>query len=568
MEVSEKNFEYQISKLPLDETILLCSKLNLILCNNFLEGIQDNVLRLLCDDNWLDTLHYQRIKDFAKKRKRTLEEEYFFSKISCLELIRWMVELGGNNNICGSNSYARKHGFAQAMLMAFEFWSRRTQQRVKLDEQLILERKELQTFEVLRVTREAHMWQIQTFNPILQFGRASELFLDGFFGQNPDLRAKVECSIGSSLEDYIGCIAELTSLSQTWFEKKLSLVDNFEFDPSRICNNNPKMKKFFDHESQTAKQLSEVYRGKDYSKVTNLRPFRERPIFMAKSGQRATFFDISFLTERASNGLLFQAAKLSEDAMTKFGKSFEKYSIDRLSGYVESLRKNGFSISGQPLVFAKQNNQEIEFADYVLICERTIVIIEIKGAWLNDNAIEKLTAEDYWKEIYLKYVLDNTGPKKKRKGVGQLAYSINGWLKGELIPKIDLTSDDFDTIIPVLFVYDRNLSALFHGTFLAREFGKQLFGESSNSLPELYLMGKKILNLCLVTADDFETFEGRISTRTLGDLLLSYSDQYPERHISAGAYLKFLPCDSMRYESWIVEKSKQAIGKMLIGMGE
>ncbi len=571
LKVESGFFQHQVSKLPREETLSLCAKLNTIFCyttDKREPNFQENVLRLLCTQNWLDNSDLQRMLQYAKKQKGTLDENLFFSRPSCLELMRWSAVWAKRAETGGMNGISRKHGFARSMLMAFEFWSNRTQRRIWQSDKYEQLPQEQQHFESLRILREASLWQVPTFNPLWQLGRGYELYIELFFAKNPELRREVEIELGMDLEDYITCVAGLLSMQQEWFNKQAGIIDNFEFDPSRLCDNAPHMKtvmeQFMSRESQNPEQLAKSYerQTQDQCALTDFRPLRERPILLIDGGRRATFIDTTFVAERASNGLLFRSSRLiGDEAMKEFGVAFEEYAIRRLTRYTNSLRANGHAVTGHPRVGAKSlaSSQQVEFSDYLIVCGRTLVLIEIKGKWLQDKAIASLTAEDYWKEIYNKYVVDDSGRKSKRKGVSQLADSIEGWLDGRLAPEITLPVADFDAIIPIMLVYDCHLPVLYHGKFLARELQKLLPGAQTEAVPHIYIKGKTVLNLCLLSMDDFEEFENRILKRDLADLMREYSAKYPTRDVSAGAFLARIPSEKFPPQPGIVAEGHAAL---------
>lgn len=557
-------FQRQVQKLPREEALSLCAKLNMLCFDGvFAEDRQENVLRLLCRQQWLDEADVKKMQRYVERRGETFNTNPFFSRISCLELMRWLSVWGNPADTGIPNDMHRKHGFARSMLMAFEFWSARTQMRIWSPDSFDELEDEVKLFESLRVFREASLWQVPTFNPQWQFGRSYELFVDLFFGCNPELRTHVENSLGMSLEDYITCIIGFYSLRFEWFDRKAGIVDNFEFDPTRVYENTPHLKatveKFLQLETRAAGELEQVYKSSSSSpnELTNLLPLRERPILLIDGSRRATFIDFSFLIERASNGLLFRTSKIpGGEAMKLFGEAFEEW-------YSATLRKHGLNVTSYARVNAvsHKKGKPDEFTDYVMLCGRTLILIEMKGKWLQDNAVGKLTAEEYWNEIKAKYVLlEEAGKKPDRKGVQQLAEAINGWFEGRLIPDIALSLDDFDVVIPVLLVYDAHLPALSHGTFLAKEL-QPLIDRTSTLQSNMRLAGKEILHLCLISMDDFEGFENRILRRDLSDVLLEYSRIHPFRHVSAGSFLSHIESEKFCPQPPIVGEAEAALDK-------
>lgn len=564
-------FQKQLQKLPREEALSLCAKLNMLCFDGvFAEDRQETVLKLLCRHQWLDEADVKRMLRYVERHGETFNTNPFFSRISCLELIRWLSVWGNEANTGMQNDMHRKHGFARSMLMAFEFWSERTQMRIWLPNSFDDLGDEDKLFESLRVFRESSLWQVPTFNPQWQFGRSYELFVDLLFARNPELQKHVENSLGMTVEDYITCVIGFSSLRFEWSSRRnAGIVDNFEFDTARVYENIPHLKStveaFLQKETRTASELAQVYKGSaSPNELTNLLPLRERPILLVDGSRRAAFIDFSFLIERASNGLLFRSSRIPGcDAMKLFGEAFEEYAVRRLDRYSATLRNQGLNVTGYARVNAvsHKKGKPDEFTDYVMLCGRRLILIEIKGKWLQDNAVGKQTAEEYWNEIKAKYVLlEEEGKKPDRKGVQQLAEAINGWFEGRLIPDIALSLDDFDVIIPVLLVYDAHLPALAHGTFLAKELQPLIDGTSSLQ-SNMSLAGKEILHLCLISMDDFEGFENRILRRDFADILLEYSRIHPYRHVSAGSFLSGIDSEEFCPQPRIVSEAEAALDK-------
>jgi len=451
------------------------------------------------------------------------------------------------------------------MLMAFEILSGRSQLPVLgASEPADLE-DELRQFDSLRIFREANLLTVPTFSYYFHLGRAHELFIELFLSRSPNLRKQIEEEMGISVEDHICCTIGIISLISGWFDKS-TLIDNFEFVPGKLCDNSPHMapimRKYIETEGQFSDELARKYRGLagDLDAITDLRPLREKPILLLNNGRRATIIDPTFLAEKCSNGLLFRSANFDNDAMKKFGEAFEEYVIRRLGRYCNSLTAHGHEVYGQGRVKAKRlDSREVELADYSIFCGRTLIIFEIKGKWLQDKAVYKRTSDEYWDEIYSKYVLDRSGRKPKRKGVAQLAESINGLISGELELESSMGCSGIDSIIPVLLVYDSHLPILYHGKFLGQEFQKALLGNFQGWEQFIKLRDTRIMNLCLLSMDDFELFENKVLRRDLATLLIQYSEKYPGREISAGAFLSRLDKEPFSPDPGIVKESSDAI---------
>lgn len=565
LQLNSNQFIRQLQKLPREETLSICSKLNLIFseATSRRKPHQELVMRLLCHHQWLDISDFSRIKRFCERENQSMEDNPFFTRPACLELIRWCSVWANPSSKGAYNDISRKHGFARSMLMAFEIWSTRSQCQILGNSKHAELDEESQQFDSMRVFREANLWTVPTFSYYLHLGRAHELFIDLFLSKSPGLRAKIEEEMGFSIEDHICCTIGLISLISGWFDS-ITLSNNFEFVPSRLCEQSPHMEptmqRYIALEGQSADELARKYSGQaqELDASTDLRPLREKPILLFGKGSRATIIDPTFLAERSSNGLLFRSANVDKDAMKKFGEAFEEYAIRRLDRYCNSLVALGHRVTGRARVKAKTSRSNVvEFADYLMVCGRVLIIVEIKGKWLQDKAVYNASATEYWDEIYSKYVLDVSNRKPKKKGVSQLAESINGFVCGEIELENSMGFGGIEFVIPVLLVYDNHLPILYHGKFLGREFQKALVGRFQGWEQFIELGETQVMNLCLLSMDDFELFENRILRKDLAELLFEYSEKFPAREISAGAFLSRLDKEPLAPDPGIVTESKR-----------
>jgi hypothetical protein len=535
-------FKQLIGRLPTDQTLFQCAKLNLIFTYASLtqkQGVQEFAIELLRTQGWLYQRDIERIEKYLRKRNERFEDNVFFSRTQCLEPMRWLSVWGDGSGRLRTNDIQQKQAFARAMLQSFEIWKERTQRQLPL---MILSDNitREQRFESLRFMREAEQWKLPNLHPAFHFCRTKRLFIDEFFGHNSELQSAVERQLQMSIDDYVACIINVSSLVGRWLAKMDNrILSTFEFDPTTVCSTAPHMAPTFDRfvqlEGQTAEQLLRRYENSisDPFSLTETRPLRERPILLRNDRRSATVIDLSFFFERASSGLLFQSASVAGNAaMEQFGEAFERYVCGRLDDYVLTKRSQGMILTGFPRV--STDVMEAEFADYALVIGKTVLLIEIKGSWFREDNVAKQTADDYWLEVQKKFV---TNDKGRRKGVGQLAHSIKTWTEGSAKPSLPIQLQDIDTIIPVLLTSDRYMSALWHSEFLAEEFQSRLLGFASPVKADFDLKGYRILNLCLITIDEFDEFEARAVRGTLDELLKAYSEQIPDRESCAGAFI-------------------------------
>lgn len=566
---SVESFRRHVEKLPREETLSIFAKLNLMSTFAQSRGIKDyqnKTLKLLYVQNWIEP------QDYSRLRADLSDNNPFYGRQNCLELIRWTSLWGSPSSEGSSNDLRRMRAFSRSLLTAFEFWTGRTQIRTMCSSSYENGSDQQRQFEALRAFRENQVWAVPAGNPLWQFGRSRELYLDIFFANNPNLQKHVEATLGFGIEDYITCVIGLASLWDSWFQNpNVGIVDNFEINPLTIGSNIPHMKGIFERflllESQTANDLKSFYQKTEScpAELTELKPLRERPILSFANNQRATFIDFNFLIERASNGLLFKAAGLpGSNAMQKFGDAFEKYAADRLDHYAQNLAANGINTKGHPNVMAKAAGEKspVQFSDFALVSGDSLLLFEIKGCWLREGIVSNFTAAEYWSEICQKYVCNTGEGKEKRKGVSQLVDSITGYVEGRLTPEIDLS--EIKTIIPVLLVFDRELPILFHGTFLALEMRK-LLPKCDPRLNVPMKVGQfEVLDLCLMSIDEFEQFENRILKSSMNQLLLQYSKANPYRELAAGPFLTSLTPEPFAPERPIVNRSQNTLNEAAI----
>lgn len=121
-----------------------------------------------------------------------------------------------------------------------------------------------------------------------------------------------------------------------------------------------------------------------------------------------------------------------------------------------------------------------------------------------------------------------------------------------------------NTIIPLLLVSDPHLPVLFHSTFLAKEFLQALTHTDRDLVPSIKVNEHEIVGLCLMSMDEFESFENRVLSRDLGQLLLEYCERNPYREISAGTYLSNIKSDPFPPQPGIVAESEKVLDESCI----
>ena len=553
--------ESNIRNLDSTEALFICAKINLVISEASFRGfdcpkVQAFVTSDLWSLEWISPFDTVALEAALKPPHLKI----LFGRQGLFELMRWLALWDGPV----VDPSRQRMSYIRALLNANDLASE-YQGSISRDE-IGPAAGDLKMFLALRLFRELTLWQSPTFDPRWQFGRARALFIEGFLKDNPDYRNQLEERLKMSLEDYLACVIAILSISQNWFVpgRIPRLRSNLEIDLATVSQDlKPEMKsivsQFFELTSRNVSELTELIKKKfsDPAVSFELRPFREKPL-LTDGENRLVIVDQTLLAECGSAGLLFRLLpKNGESVFVSFGKSFENYVSGVLAGYVSTMQtsKSGFSGWGPAL---NANNKHEELSDFIMIDGETVALIETKTGVIKDSLVRQ-TAEQYWAELMTRYGMSESHEGKKSKGVYQLARSIKRWVEGTARLEEPLESKVTPkTIIPVLLVYDPYLPILGHGYFLAKEFNLALTGQSTTN-PSFSLNGVEVKTLCLMSIDQFETFEGSITKKTLPQLLLEYCEQYPYRDITAGAYLSQLQPESEMFESKLVRESLQAL---------
>ncbi len=558
LEADASVLENFVRRLPAAETAFVCAKLNLLFSDLMRKDVshinQLEILRWLFNEGWV-TL---KDRDFLFAYMKKHPSEFLFARQSLLEMIRWLALWGSPISKFSYNDTKRQSAFVRALILCGEF-STRTQKSLLLTGDFDDADNDKRHFLTLPVFRECSLFQVPPYDPLFCLGRHKELFVECFLTANPEYLKVLEEELAMTLDDYIACLVGLGSIITSWSNRGIgfSLRTEFEFNsrnPGETTLMQSQLLRFLELEGATLTEFSQSFlKNADPSVQLDLKILREKPILLGADG-RATFVDESFFMEKASSGLLFRLAKkLGDEPLQRFGYAFEDYARRKLDKYVKALQKNRLVSKGYGPIFATENGEKREFTDYLFVDDSTVVLVEMKAVWSPDAIVGNA---DYWGELMKRYGVSTTSRgKKKKKGVAQLAQAIRKWLDGKLVldPEIELPAS-ISRVIPVLLVHDPHLSTLSHGRFLADEFGKLLLDRAPElSRSEMSVNGIPILNLCILTIDEFEYFEGKILSKTFSDLLLTYSGKYKDRMVSAGRFLANLDPEPNAREPLMVE---------------
>ena len=557
---TSEELERYVRRLPAEKTAFVCAKLNLWfseLTRSAVPFDQLEIIKWLCDQGWLCVADRRKLEAYFRQSRN--QGMFLFARQSLFELIRWLSLWGDRAPTCFTyNDWKRQEAFIRALLLSSEF-STRTQMKHLID----AEGDEDRFFQSLPVFRECSLFQVPPIDPIFRIGRFDELFVNTFLSEHPEYREYLEAELGISLATFITCLVGVSAQVRAW-SKHLSpfnLLTEYEFSISELCSQVPHMyealNSFVAKAGQSIDDLgtSLTESNSDVAAQIFLKPFREKPILIGQNG-RVTCIDQAYFIECAVPGLLFRLSKnFGTTAIDNFGIPFENYVRKILFNYVANVQKFGSPLQYIGKIDGVVDGQAYGLTDCALSSGQTLILVEMKASFTPDDIV---TSDDYWKELMMRYGIsvDKKG-KPKKKGVAQLSNSIRVLVEQKFKSDTDIAIlNNFEHIIPLLFVYDPHLTTLGHGTFLAKEFRKLLQGSDEPVEASFDFQGIQITNLCVVDIDEFEYFNGKVLSKDLCELLLSYSTKYPDRLVSAGRYLGQFRMESSALSPIVVASNK------------
>ena len=282
--------------------------------------------------------------------------------------------------------------------------------------------------------------------------------------------------------------------------------------------------KFISMHSQTPEQWAESIRG---STEVAYRALRERPI-LSFVRDRSIIFDPTFYLDNLSTAPLFRVMSqgiASNAVFGAFGFAFEDYALQLLrerfpsgSGLLhERLRCNvkGNTVAGQ----------EFE-ADAVLTDITSLVVFEMKAAWIREATITASDPQIFLDEIRRKYgyIVDSD---ERPKGVAQLARIVGALVRREWLGQ-DREYGPATSVFPVLTVFDGRMGAPGTCRLLAEDF-RILLGQ----IPDRIFVHP----LIIMTAADLESLIYGVESLSLQEFLRAYSSADPNRSSSVHNFI-------------------------------
>ncbi|MFA7338450.1 MAG: hypothetical protein WC028_16810 [Candidatus Obscuribacterales bacterium] len=533
--ISNQYFKSDIQQLNKERALELIASLNiattdLLGANERASILQLNALRLLNQDGLIAHQYCDRLNALLsdKQQLKFYEALVFFHRTHAFEMYRAI------------SLWSQEH--SHAGVFATDLSPNRTQliRSILMSHDLFLERTPFP--DLSRETPELMFPFLRTFrlqslmspvgNPLTTLGRADLLMDKYFFNLYPKYKDVFERSSGMSLEDYRHCATAILAATGHTDPTTLSTIWGvYDFTISSLTEGIARMRGPFESylalESITTENLSNQYAGQTTMDHLTLRPLRGKPI-LKMTDDRYILLDLQLLTERATYGPLFYIQE--KDRFIDFGNAFERYVLDLFQRNYSSWGLTREPIS-RHLVISEINEPIPQ--DLILSKDDACVLVEIKGAWLNDDKIAE-SATEFWEEVCKKYC-DDGKVSGKRKGVGQLSYTIRGVIDG-LLKEPSAVLSLAKKIFPVLLVHDRHLVLPWFGHFIAKEFWRHFEIDLPSSGFAIYA-GRKIFSPIVISLIELENLETIGKQANLINVLEDYSLNCGDRVQDFRAYL-------------------------------
>lgn len=533
--ISDQYFKSDIQQLNKERALELIASLNIATtdlrsADKRASALQLNALHLLNKDGLIAHQYFDRLHAALsdKHQLKFYEALVFFHRTHAFEMYRaislWSQE-HAHAGVFATDSSPNRTQLIRSILMSHDLFLER-----RPFPELSLETPELM-FPFLRTFRLQSLMS-PVGNPLTTLGRAEPLMDKYFFKIYPNYKNVVESRLGMSLDDYRHCATAILAATGHKDPAILSTIMGvYDFTISSLTERIARMREAFENylalESITTENLRKQYAGQSTVDHLTLRALRGKPILKMTDG-RYIPLDLQLLTERATYGPLFYIPE--QEKFIDFGNAFERYVIDLFQRQYSSWGLNHEPISKH--IVNSETNDPIP-QDLVLSKKDTCVLAEIKGVWLNDDKIAGSETE-FWEEVCKKYC-DDGKVSGKRKGVGQLSYTIKGVIDG-LLAEPSAVISLAKKVFPVLLVHDSHLVLPWFGHFIAKEFWKHFEIEMPPSGFAVYA-GREIFSPIVISMIELENLETIGKQANFIHLLEDYSLNCGDRIKDFRAYL-------------------------------
>jgi hypothetical protein len=548
--VDPEIFRSYFRHLDRDNLILLSAKLNLIVADGFCPNGKQNqelALRLLRQDGLVDTGDLRRLDSYLRKLST---DAIVISRPQIFEFLRWACVWAP---VKGANfrwDNEARRAFLRALLMSYDLYSRREQEPAlspNKEEGQSIEQRRKNARKMMRLTA---LFAAPGRFPIIHAGRATALLLNHFFKLYPAYCEAFQQITELAPEEYVECnCAVMLSLLQK--DKKYSLqtlYGAYEFSARDLYLNALHMKdvllRYLKLESQTIDELASGFMNQQLTSPTSdffkLKHVREKPLLT--NGEKYIVLDQVMFAERASIGALFLLMRRypPNQILQDFGNAFQEYVIELVRLFEERLPVESRSsvVREPPGRKASASKQKRPFGDIYIGKAETAILIEAKGVFLADDALSETDPEKFWERIQKLYGVSTDKGVEKRKGIAQLADSIIGLARGELLPEGEAESlSTCKTIFPVLVVHDGLMSAPFFARSLCEDFCEIL---GVNSVPESGFFSYESLRVSapiVLTIWDLELLESVSGSGSMAELFEEYVTTDWERNANFSDFL-------------------------------
>jgi hypothetical protein len=529
----------QLNKI---ETVVICSRLNLIVSDHLNEGRgtwSERHLRkqLLLVKQFFDPDLFPRIEAFIRRHPHCS----IFFRGQLVELIRWATLFGqeGDLNDDLVKNPTKRKIFSRALLTVNSLWEKRIYQDKFHSEGDLTARR----LNLLPRFRRSISESAKGPDLTQAFVRGRTLICDRLCALDPQFSESFRNATGLSLDEYYSCLL-LIVLRSLGIDAPGSdpIFSHRLFNPRETINAEMQsaFSRFMALWSQSAPELTtSLWQGNIEPRESDFTTFehrimRTRPIFRIRDDLAIVMGPV-FLAEMTSIGPLFMTGDV-EKALHHFGYVFEAYCSELLNqiypeapGLVRRFRANPKGTS--------RLGSEVELADAIIDCGDRTVFVETKAVWIREDKLES-SPSDYIAFLRSKYGAIMMGHnREQKKGVAQLAHSVRQLAQGQwktCARELPIC----EHIVPLLLVYDSLIDAPLHPWFLAREFAILLDPSNEDWIGRSIRIGRFLVSsLIVMTIDDLEALESSTEKFGMYELLKDYSAALPDRLDSLHNYI-------------------------------
>ena len=489
---SIRYFQGQLEKFDLIETVLILSKLNLLMSEKKY-GANPSFQKYLYN-YFLNDYHRQRVLSFLEKEGDVF---FLFHRHQLLFLLKNVFLYCERLPRINFNIPPVVERFGKCCLLANDFLKLLDVKDEDLKDSEIEEKKEVLWKELL----PSYELNIPS-GLMFDIGRIRLFFkkiLPKLYKDKTyiDINNKFQKYSGFSLDDFMFLIFAVLALYRIRREEIIRNPHAIFIDVSNFTKHSKisseKILKLLDLISLPIEQYkNEILNSKDSDLNYGFLPFKKYPLARIFEGKYICL-DFNFIIDKISNGIFWLINdNLPKNDREKFhtfwGKIFESY----IRYFFEEigLVKKGIFVP-KPLF----DSSEDEVADGILNCGEDLVLLEYKFAVLTQEAKYSSSKSRLIEEIKLKFEKNQRG---EWKGYGQLANNINKlFSKDSNLTCKYINKEKIKRVYPVLITYEHILNTPFTNHF---------FNKSFQNLIDFLSIDKhiEIKPVVVINVEDFE----------------------------------------------------------------